>query len=72
MTNEVFLNQYNEAFELATELFDGIWEDAAMWMQTPSPLCFDLSPAQAIAAGEGHLLIEWLEVRTGKKPGAAF
>jgi hypothetical protein len=72
MTNDELLTQYNEAHELATELFDGIWEDSVMWMQTPTELFFGKAPGQLIASGDGHLVIEWLMVRTGKKPGAAF
>lgn len=66
------LRQYTEIHELATELHDGIWEDAVMWMQTPSPCFFGQAPVQFVASGGGQLVIDWLLVRTGKKPGAAF
>jgi len=66
------LDQYTQIHELATELFDGIWEDAVMWAQTPSEHFFGNAPAQLVPSGGGQLVIDWLMVRTGRKPGAAF
>lgn len=72
MTDQEMLRQYTEIHELATELFDGIWEDAVMWSQTPNESFFGQAPAQLVPSGGGQLVIDWLMVRTGKKPGAAF
>lgn len=72
MTDQEMLKQYTEIHELATELHDGIWEDAVMWMQTPNEAFWGQAPAQLVPSGGGELVIEWLMVRTNKKPGAAF
>ena len=72
MTDKDMLEQYTKIHELATELHDGIWEDAVMWAQTPNEAFFGQAPVSFIASGGGELVIEWLMVRTGKKPGAAF
>jgi hypothetical protein len=66
MKNEEILAQINEASDLATELYDGIWEDAAMWMQTPNEILFRDSPLRAIANGDGHLVIKWLKDRLNR------
>ena len=66
------LRQYTQIHELATELYDGIWEDAVMWMQTPSEQFFGQAPCTLVPSGGGQLVIDWLLVRIGKKPGAAF
>jgi hypothetical protein len=72
MTYAEITMQFELANELATELHNGIWEDAAMWMQTPSELFFGRSPELIIASGDGYIVIDWLMIRAGKKPGAAF
>lgn len=72
LSNDELLAQYEEAKELATALFDGIWEDAVMWMQTPNEAMFGDSPMGMIAYGEGQILIDWLKTRSGKLPGSAF
>ena len=66
MKNEEILAQINEAADLATELYDGIWEDGAMWMQTPNESLFGDSPLRAIANGNGHLVIKWLKERLNR------
>lgn len=72
MTDQEILNQYTDIHELATEFHDGIWEDAVMWMQTPSELFWGQAPAQLVPSGGGQLVIDWLLVRLGRKPGPAF
>jgi hypothetical protein len=70
--HDLMLEQYEEAKELATELFGGIWEDAVMWMQLPNEAMFGSTPMSLIATGDGQTLIDWLKTRTNKKPGSAF
>lgn len=72
MTDHETLEQYTQIHELATELHDGIWEDAVMWAHTPSKNFWGQSPASLVLSGAGQLVIDWLMVRTGRKPGAAF
>lgn len=72
LTNDQMLAQYEEAKELATALFDGIWEDAVMWMQFPNEAMFGSSPMEVIVNGDGQALIDWLKTRSGKLPGSAF
>ena len=69
---QVILNQLHEAQELATELFNGIRGDALMWMQAPSEHFFGQTPIEIIYSGHGNLIIEWLMIRIGRRPGAAF
>ena len=66
MTNEQLLKQHQEAVNLATELFNGIWEDALMWMQTPTSVFFGISPTDAIVSGNGEAVLEWLKQRSGR------
>ena len=72
LSNDEMLAQYEEAKELATELFNGIWEDAVMWMQMPNEAMFGSSPGELIVQGDGQLLIDLLKTRSGKLPGSAF
>jgi len=67
LTQDQILSQIYEANELATKLFDGIWEDGAMWMQMPNSLLFGTSPQDAIASGDGVLVINWLKSRLREK-----
>ena len=57
--------QYDEAFDLATVLFNGNVFEVNKWMQTPSDLLFGDSPTQAILSGDGQVVIDWLKGRTG-------
>ena len=66
------LDQYAQIHDLATELHDGIREDAVMWMQTPNSVFFGQAPAQMVASGGGQEVINWLMVRNGFKAGSAF
>jgi hypothetical protein len=42
------------------------------WYTTKQDFLFDCTPEEVMERDEGNLLIEWLEVRLGIRPGAGF
>lgn len=56
-------DHFEKANELAVQLFNGIWEDAAMWLQLPEQELADQVPNDLIATGQGERVIELLTAR---------
>jgi len=54
--------QLERCTELAVKVF-GSFEAAVAWLDSPQELTFNKPPTSYIAAGEGSLLIQWLEDR---------
>lgn len=59
-TKEKVIGFYEKIEDKATKLFDGIWEDGAMWMQTPQDKLGGITPSMIIAIGHGKLLLDWM------------
>ncbi len=61
---------------LATDLAFGLMakdvEETKRWLMTPNTILLGTSPFEAIMRGDGPAVIDWLAVRSGLKPGAAF
>jgi hypothetical protein len=58
--------------DLAYELFGENEDSTISWMMAPNTSLFGDSPFIVCLRGEGDKLIEWLNQRLGRIPGAAF
>lgn len=58
--------------DLVFDLFGGKIDQTIMWLTEPNMDFFGDSPFDICLRGDGKKLIEWLYIRSGKKPGVAF
>jgi hypothetical protein len=68
---EAILQDHTSVLILAGQLFPTA-EEVKQWYDTPNEMLFGSSPREVVFRGDGKQLIEWLSVRAGKTPGAAF
>lgn len=72
LSNNVIELQTELAKEYATQLHNGIWEDAIMWLQTPNEQFFNEPPQILILNGQGSVVIDFLKIRLSLVKGQAF
>jgi uncharacterized protein (DUF2384 family) len=64
------LLQLEEVQYLALKLFENDQSKTTIWMHEPNDSLFGASPAEAVYAGGGEEVLEWLRIRSGKSQGS--
>lgn len=60
------------AMDLAYELLGHARDKAAVWLMAPNSVFGGDSPFDVIMRGDGNHVVDFLNVRSGRKAGAAF
>jgi uncharacterized protein (DUF2384 family) len=61
------IREFNQALDTLKTHFDGSYERARAFLETPHPAIKDLAPIEMIRSGRGHKLLRWMKSELERK-----